>query len=299
MADGMRISEPGWYDLREDEYHADPCPTPSLSSSCAKTIIEKSLMHAWFEHPRNPDGEGRTPSKTMDIGKAVHAEVFGGADIVVIEHDSFQKKDAREQRDAAYAQGFIPILKKDMEPIERMASIARVRFEDLYGGPFHAERVAIWKCQRTGGWRRGMLDTSAKAAPIIVDYKTTQASVSEDACIRRIFDMGLHIQSAAYEEAMTVLQPEWAGRVKFYFQWQEQNPPFAMSRPIAMSEAAMTLGREQWSVAGALWDAAVKAGKFPGYGGTPVDATPSPWNLTSWETRFEADETLNPGAIHE
>lgn len=295
MPDSTHIAtvESGWHDMPESVYHTDPCPTPSLSSSCAKTIISKTLLHAWRSHPRSPNADPFQASKTMEIGKAVHAAVFGGADIQVIEFDSYQKRDAQKQRDAAIAAGLIPILAKDLPRIEAMADLASERFAGLYGGPYHAERVAIWRCPRSGGWRRGMLDTSAKAAPIIVDYKTTDAAVDDEACIRRIFDQGLHIQAAAYEEAMTVLNPEWAGRIEFYFQWQEQSNPHALSRPIKMSEAGMTLGREQWTIAGALWDAALKANKFPGYGHSPIEASPPPWEITRWENRMMEDETLN------
>lgn len=286
----------GWHTMPEDVYHRDPCPTPSLSSSCAKTIINSTLLHAWHDHPRSPNATPFQASKTMEIGKAVHAAVFGGAELFIIEADSYQTKAAREQRDEVNRSGAIPILAKDLPRIEAMAKLASERFKGLYGGPYHAERVAIWKCPRTHGWRRGMLDTSAKAAPIIVDYKTTEAAVDDESCIRRIFDQGLHIQAAAYEEAMSVLNPEWAGRVRFLFQWQEQSAPYALSRPIEMSEAAMSLGREQWAVAGALWDKAIKTMTFPGYGFSPTEATPPPWEITRWETRMSEDETLNGAA---
>lgn len=298
MADGNQLAviEPGWHDMPEHIYHKDPCPTPSLSSSCAKTVINRTLMHAWHEHPRSPNANPFKPSKAMEIGKAVHAAVFGGASLFIIDASDYKTKAAQQQRDAATASGLIPILQKDLPRIEQMAAIAKLRFDELYDGSYHAERVAIWQCPRSGGWRRGMLDTSAKAAPIIVDFKTTEADVDDESCIRRIFDQGLHIQAAAYEEAMSVLAPEWAGRVRFLFQWQEQSAPFALSRPIEMSEAAMTLGREQWAIAGALWDKAVKTQKFPGYGFTPAEATPPPWELNKWEARMMNDETLNGAA---
>ncbi len=290
----------GWHDMSEDKYHSDPCPEPALSASCAKTVINQSLLHAWSQHAKNPDAEPFTPSKAMDVGKAVHAAVFGGAKIRVIDAQdkdgnavqSFQTKAAREQRQEAWNNGLIPMLEKDLPTIEAMAEVCAERFKNLYGGPFHAERVAIWRCPRTGGWRKAMLDSSAMAAPIIVDLKTTQATIDDDSCIRRIFSDGLHIQAAAYEEAMEVLNPEWQGRVQFVFQWQEQKAPYAMSRPVEMDEAGMDLGRQQWRAAGALWDAAVKAGKFPGYGITPTPASPPLWAVSAWETRKTTDELL-------
>jgi hypothetical protein len=73
---------------------------------------------------------------------------------------------------------------------------------------------------------------------LIVDYKTTEGAVDAHACERRIADMGLQIQAAAYIDAVETLSPELQGRVRFIFQWQEQKPPYALSSPIEMSEAA-------------------------------------------------------------
>ncbi|WP_242401117.1 hypothetical protein [Acetobacter okinawensis] len=50
------ITTPGIYDLPEAQYHADPCPTPSLSNSVARILLDESPMHAHFSHPRlNPE----------------------------------------------------------------------------------------------------------------------------------------------------------------------------------------------------------------------------------------------------
>jgi len=292
MADGATLDLIGWHDMDEATYHADPCPEPSLSASIAKTVIGKSPLHAWVSHAKNPKAEPFTPTNVMNIGKAVHAAVFGGARLCVIEADSFRAKAAKEEREQAYNSGAIPILEKDLAPIEAMADICRKRFEGLYGGPYHAERVAIWRCPRTGGWRKAMLDSSAMAAPIIVDLKTTQAAIDPESCNKRIFSDGLHIQAAAYEEAMEQLNPEWEGRVRFLFQWQEQNAPYAMSQPIEMGEAAMTIGREQWRAAGAVWDAAVKSNNFPGFDVKPTEASPPLWVMSQWEIQKATSELI-------
>lgn len=294
----------GFHDMREAEYHTDPCPKPSLSASTAKKLIGQSPLHAWTSHPKNPNAEKWEPKNVMQIGKAVHAAVFGGADIVWIEEDSFRTKKAKTERDNALEAGLIPLLTKDQETVFRMARICKKRFEDLYGGPYHAERVAIWQCPRTGGWRRSMLDTSAMEAPIIIDLKTTAAAIDDESAIKRIFSDGHHIQAAAYEEALEILVPDWEGRIQFYFQYQEQSAPYALSRPIFMGEAAMSIGREQWRAAGAIWDACVSktvdwededAGKkavktFPGYGITPTEASPPVWTLTQWEIQKSMNE---------
>ena len=104
--------------------------------------------------------------------------------------------------------------------------------------------------------------------------------------------MSLQIQAAAYVEAVETLHPELLGRVRFIFQWQEQKAPYALSPPIEMSEAFMSLGRAQWRAACRLWDVALKHGSFPGYSPHPHLACPPPWELSRWEERQLADPAL-------
>lgn len=68
---------PGIYDTPEPEYHADPCPEPSLSAGSAVTVLQKSPLHAWWGSERmNPDFE-RVEKRHFDIGSAFHARITG------------------------------------------------------------------------------------------------------------------------------------------------------------------------------------------------------------------------------
>ena len=127
---------------------------------------------------------------------------------------------------------------------------------------------------------------------MIVDYKTTEGAVDALSCERRVADMGLQIQAAAYVDAVENLHPELMGRVKFIFQWQEQKAPFALSPPIEMSEAFLSLGRAQWKAACYLWDKALLHAAFPGYSPHPYLACPPPWELSRWEERLLTDANL-------
>src|SRR5258708_2254328 len=52
---GGRITAPGIYDLDDDDYHQDPAPEPSLSSSIVKLLDQQTPAHAYAAHPRlNP-----------------------------------------------------------------------------------------------------------------------------------------------------------------------------------------------------------------------------------------------------
>ena len=287
------VATTGWHELTEEAYHADPCPAPSLSSHTAMSIIGKSLLHAWRGHPRSPVFEPYTLGAAADRGSAAHALLFGGKAIEPIAADDYRTGAAREARDRARSLGRIPMLQKDVEGLLLMTKPARERFASMHGGTYLCEQSAIWRSGETeAGWRRARMDTLSVSRGLIVDYKTTEGAVDALSCERRIADMSLQIQAAAYVEAVETLHPELLGRVRFIFQWQEQKAPYALSPPIEMSEAFMSLGRAQWRAACRLWDVALKHGSFPGYSPHPHLACPPPWELSRWEERQLADPAL-------
>ena len=293
-ATGGGVIAAGWSDLDEDAYHGDPCPTPSLSSHVAIQVIQKSLLHAWRAHPRSPDFAPWSGSGAADRGSAAHALLFGGRQIRSITADDYRTSAARQARDEARTSGLIPVLEREVEALEAMAGLARPRFAELHGEPYLCEQSALWRAPG-GGWRRARMDTLSASRCLIVDYKTTEAAVDAQACERRIADGGLHIQAAAYVDAVETLHPHLAGRVRFAFQWQEQKAPFALSPPIEMSEAFLSLGHAQWRAAGSLWDKALRHNAFPGYSSRPFLACPPPWELTRWEERLAADAEIAEG----
>lgn len=282
----------GWHNITEDAYHADPCPSPALSASIAKTVIGKTLLHAWREHPHSPYKTRESQPRKSDRGSAAHAYLLGGKNIVQIDADNYQTKAAKEARDNARDAGLIPILRDEFPYLQEMVEIAGPRFDALHGGEPLCEVTALWQA-KSKGWRRARIDSLSPDRRRIVDYKTTEAAVDALSCERRIFDSGYHIQAAAYVEAVETLHPELMGRVEFVLQWQEQKPPFALSPPIVMSEAALELGRQQWERAGMMWDRAVKANYFPAYTSEAHTACPPPWEITRWEERMQNDNTLN------
>ncbi|CAI3961985.1 unnamed protein product, partial [Commensalibacter communis] len=40
-----------YYDMPASIYHSDPCPTPSLSNSLIRDLLDKSPYHAAWKHP--------------------------------------------------------------------------------------------------------------------------------------------------------------------------------------------------------------------------------------------------------
>lgn len=292
----MRIESPGIYTaILADDYHADPCPEPSLSSSVGRLLLNRSPLHAWHSHPRlNPEFDSSDESRGADIGKSVHRIVLGkGGDIVEIEANNFMTKAAKEERDAAYAAGRIPLLTKDMKVVSDMAKAAldylKTFVPGLLGDGCLSEAVLAW--QEGDAWCRSMIDRMTADGLNVLDIKTTATTARADLVARHVFDMGYHFQAAFYERGLNQLLPEHIGRRRFLFLFQENEPPFACQL-IRLDEAAMTIARKQVMAAIALWQRCIAAGDWPGYPPGVQTVTMPEWQQRAWLARELADPSL-------
>lgn len=186
------------YDLPEQEYHAHE----SLSATGAKKILE---LPALYKH-EILDGN-KTHKDAFDLGSAVHAKVLGtGWGVKEIKHDSFRSKAAQQERDNARAEGLIPMLTKDLKPIEAMAEavmakpIARALFE-LEGTP----ETSLFG-EADGVRVRCRYDYYPKDHAAVVDLKTTAGSASPRGFAKAAAQFKYHVQEAHYDtthEAVT------------------------------------------------------------------------------------------------
>lgn len=173
----MRVTKPGMYSMKEADYHSDPCPEPSLSSSTAKVLVERSPRHAWMLHPRL-GGDRRRSSTRMDLGSVIHDIVLRGEGeaVVWVEAPDFRTKTAREQRDAAHAAGLSPLLTKDESRVMRIVEAINTA---LQGRKFFLrEKVFVW--QEEDIWCRSMLDLCNKDGSLLMDIKTTELAATPD-----------------------------------------------------------------------------------------------------------------------
>src|SRR5690606_6451240 len=129
------VTEPGIYDIDVDDYHRDPVPGGSLSSSGARDLLPPSCP-AKFRYDR--DNPGPTSKRHFDLGHAAHKLVLGvGAPLVVIEADSYRTKAAQEQQKAAHLAGHVPLLEHEHEQVQAMA--AAIREHPIAGPLFNPE----------------------------------------------------------------------------------------------------------------------------------------------------------------
>lgn len=277
--------------MPEAEYHADPCQVPSLSSSIAHVLDAESPAHAFALHPRL-GGAKREQKQCYDLGSAFHAILLGrGRELARIEADDFRTKAAKAGRDAAHAEGRIPVL---AGALDHAAKVAPLLARDIaafgYELTGQSEMAAFWL---EGGkvQCRAMMDhyIEAQDSAVIIDVKRTK-SAHPDAIRRKIDAFGYDIQSAAYVSAIEHLRPHLAGRVSFVLLFCELGiAPQVV--PVKLDGAYRHIGEMRWRRAVATWERCLRTRHWPGYASDTIEMSPPPW-LQSRE--LEREVTAEP-----
>lgn len=278
---------PGLLNLPAAAYHADPCPTPSLSSGIARRLINLSPLHAWHAHPKLNPAYAPENSTMMDAGSVAHEMLLGGESrIVVVQADDWRTKAAKEQRDDAWANGGIPVLAHKMDEIAAMVASARayVAASEIAGvfDDGDAELSGVWQEGET--WCRMRPDWLTKDRAVIIDYKTGAGSAEPFGWSAQMMRMGYEMQAAWYVRGLQAIEP--AAHPDFIFLVQENEPPYACSL-IAAAPAMMDLANRKIEFALTLWRDCLAKNKWDGYPSRVAWAEPPAWAIQSFEERFE------------
>lgn len=262
------ITVPGIYTLPSEDYHADPAPQPSLSSSGAWTLATD--CPAVFDHERRT----RVFKRAFDLGNASHLmtlepEKFDAA-VVVIEgrtkkgdpSPGYTTQDARDQRDAAYAAGRIPLLPSEVDLVRAMRDvlhrhpIGRLAFRD--GKP---EQSIFWQDAETGIWCRTRPDWMPSTPRYLINWKSA-VSVHPDDLQRTIWNHGYFAKSA-WEmdgvEAVTGIRPE-----RFCLLFQAKEPPHLVV-PVWLDDEALHWGQRFNRKARGIFAWCSRRDHWPGY----------------------------------
>ena len=281
------ITEPGVYDdLDEAAYHADPVPGGSLSASGAKLLLPPSCP-ARYHYDRT---FGRPPKAEFDLGSAAHKLVLGaGLPICRLAYEDWRTKAAREARDEARFQGYIPVLEPDYTRVADMAGALR---QHPIAGPLldpgrgdRAEQSLFWTDEDTGIWRRARIDwlrgpRSIGGRFVIVDYKTT-TDASPAAARKTIANLNYHMQAAWYTDAVEQFYDLGPA---FLFVFQEKQPPYLVS-VIGLDDEDIAAGRARNAQACEIWRDCTASGVWPGYSDYDITYV----TLPPWAARTEGD----------
>jgi PDDEXK-like domain of unknown function (DUF3799) len=285
----MTIDRPGIYTIPAADYHADPCPEPSLSSSIAKMLCLSSALHAQHEHPRLNPAAVHEDAEHFDIGVAAHAALLeNGADnIEIVYAPDWRTKAAREQRDAARAAGKTPLLESAIANLIDMVASLRVQLKRHTDGGAamfkdgEAEQTLIW-IEDGDVWCRARVDWIRTDPYAIDDYKTTSASANPDTWARTMFSAGHDLQAAWYLRGLRAITGERLDDpAAFRFAVQETFAPYAAS-VIALNPDAMMLAEKKCEYAIDKWREARATNDWRGYPRRTAYATLPTWHETWW-----------------
>lgn len=262
------ITKPGIYpDVDETEYHGHP----ALSQSQLKTLLD---CPARFAHERE---HGRPHRAAFDEGHAIHTALLGvGGETVVIDAADWRTKGAREARDAAHAEGKVPLLTAQAAKIDaiRDAVMAHPAASVVLGAPGPVEQSMFWTDPETGISLRGRVDKVATLGDgrshALVDLKST-VSAAPEAFARSVWNYGYHVQRACYVAGWQVLTGE---ECEFVLVAAEKEPPY-LTAVYTLDDLAVEVGHEQFRRALDTYLRCTESGEWPGYA-TDITTLPSP-----------------------
>jgi hypothetical protein len=289
------ITEPGHYDLSEQDYHRDVVVGGSLSSTGARTLIDKTpALFAWQRTHGRPD------SDALDLGRAAHRAVLGdGADFVVIagsgkDPNAWATKETKAEVEQARAAGLTPLRPEQGDTIEAMA--AALRQHDVVGPllarPGRTEQSYIARCPETDVMCRVRIDWMPDVEPgarvLAVDYKTTR-SADPAQFADSAGKFGYHQQAAFYSDALLWL--EVADDVRFLFVAQEKEPPYLVSYGW-LDDDALAWGRVLNRKARDIYRTCTEADEWPGYSTEPQQYALPGWRIRQYEAADDAGAYL-------
>lgn len=296
----MKIDKPGiFYDVSEEDYRNDPCPSPSLTQSLIKILIERSPQHAWFACPSlNPDHEPDSDTK-FDLGNIVHRLVLGrGKDIEVIQFDDWRKKAAQDAREEAAEQGKIAVLQHQFEQATEMAAAAwrqLERHEDR--DAFQNGRSEVMIAWQEGGiWLRSLIDHLTDDLRTVTDFKSTGMSVADHVLGQRAIGGMWHLQMAFIERGLDALDPAGAGRRRYRNIAQETDKPHALN-VMRMDEHWLTLGRKHVEAGISKWIPAIKTNHWRGYSTRSITPEYPAFHENKWLERELSGEFENEPSL--
>ena len=274
------ITEPGVYDISEEQYHADP----AFSSSHARLLIDTcpaKLRHA-IDNPQ-------PPNRNFDFGHVAHKLVLGRGDHVkVISADDFRTKAAKNTRDQAYAAGKIPILLKDFEKAQDME--AAIRSHPFAGDLFKngsGEQSLFWQDPEFGMMCRARLDWLPQG-DIFADYKTC-ASADPDFLKRQLANHTYHKQDAWYLDGIEALG--LSANPRFIIVFQEKDPPHLIT-VIEIPGEDVARATVENRKARSIFKRCTDENHWPGY----TDDKVLPLGLPYW-ARLRHDEDASMGVF--
>lgn len=253
----VKITEPGLvYGMSDEQYHGDPVPGGSLSSSLARQLTEHVPAKAIATH-RN-----RRPTASMNLGKAAHLHALGaGPELIVWMYDG-RTKAGKEERaryaDDIAAERVIVVTRDERDQVLGMAEALRADPEVAAILDAGTSEVSVF-WQEMGAWCRGRFDLLGDVGD---DYKTCD-DASARGFERSMAKYGYHQQADFYLRGLRAIGHP-AGDRPMRFICQEKTYPYLVQIHTC-DELAMEVAAALNDRAIAIFAEAIESGEWAGY----------------------------------
>lgn len=284
------IDKPGIYQMSAEDYHADPCQSPSLSASIANRLLSQSPAHAFVAHPRLNPNYVPEESDRFDLGSAAHAMLLenDSSRITWIDAPDFRSGTARAAKIDARAHGRLPVLVKYQDVLHAMVrvaneTIARSELAGLFGHG-KPEQTLVW--QDNGGiWCRARPDWLTNDYAMIAEYKTT-TSAEPSFFTRQIGNLGYSLQNEFYRRGLAALGLH-DNPVNVIIA-QEVEPPYAVAF-YTLSNGYIEIAQHAVERAIQTWQICTQSGLWPAYPNRITVVDPPAWESNAHLQRLEME----------
>lgn len=272
LADGEKISEPGFYNISLDRHHAQPCDGPSVTSGVLRQMELATPADVWAFHMLNPNRWEKEQTAALRLGRAMAAYVEGGMDAVaqqfIVLPEDRPRKPTAQQIAAFDAGSASPAATASVtfwrageaDGRDVLSAAEKTMIEDMgkvlaqdpaacavMGGI--PEVTMAWKDERTGLWLLSRPDTVSFDG-MMSDYKkmNTQGRPFNHRVVdQRITEHGYDMQMAFAAEVFERITGNWPGVVGIVAQW-DQPPHHVILREISEEDLRIAQFRNRRAI---------------------------------------------------
>jgi len=276
--------------MPEDDYHADPCPTPSFSSSVANTLLIATEEEAFIDSKRlNPNHKPRK-SDPMDFGKLAHGRVLFGdrGGFEVAPFGAWQSNDAKAAKKDIQSRGLVAFNEGDTD----QAKILDLKnMEDALHNQLNAHRdypglmmkgkpeQSGFALDEDGLWNRARFDWLDENYPdIIADYKTTGHDFGRWEK-NELWSEGKFIQNPHYRHVYDLITGK---KSKFVWVVQKTKSPYHI-KVFEIDESFMQEVEARYDMARQKFIHCLKTERWRGQPPYTVHSCPPSWTVQGWE----------------
>ena len=273
--------------IPEDIYHSDPCPEPSLSSSMANALVEKTELEAMIDSKRlNPNYKESESSAAMDLGTIAHDFVLlGGQNLFeVAPFDAWRSNDAKAAKAAIEARGKIALNQNTRGIIDDVAMMKNRLLEQVSEHREYPELFQGGDAEQSGFafdgkiWNRARFDwLPTKYPDLIVDYKTT--GIDFNRWEKNELWGGKYMQSIHYRHVYKTI----IGRdAKFVWLVQQVKEPYLI-KLFTIDASYIEEVSKRYELARLKFMNCLKTGQWRGEVPYTIHSYPPKWVMDNWE----------------